>query len=430
MQKNHPTHGHPVSGRRRGPPRIAGACLFAVAITGAAQDLRVLHWWQSASERQATEVISSSVRHAGLGWVNEDATDGVGAAIILRSRILAHDMPDIAQANSATAHNWATLGLVRNLDRVAAADHWERRLLPAVYRQLRPGNHVLAAPLGVHRMNTLVYNLPVFTRLHLAPPRTWEEFEGIAPRLQRAGIVPLAQSSEPWQVAILFENLLLADGGIALHRRLFVDNDLRAFTSPALAGVLRHLRSLKRWMRHPVPETAWSAIASEVGSGTAAMAISGDWLKGELQARGAQVGKNIGCTGAPGTDALYLFDLDTLVMLHAERLPPAAQESVAQLAVSAGLQERYNRIKGSVSVLRDANPAAMDSCARASWMMLNMSDARVIPSIAIGMAGDEVMRDGLANEVHRFFMDDSITVLDTQRRLAAVSRAFSQNPTP
>lgn len=420
----------PLSSRRPGLPHVALACLLAVAPDGAAQDLRVLHWWKSASERQASEIVAGSVRRAGLGWVNEDATDGIGAAIILRSRILAHDMPDIAQANSTASRNWTRLGLVMDLDRVAAADHWERRLLPTVYRQLRPVDHVLAAPLGVHRMNTLIYNLPVFARLHLAPPRTWEEFEAIAPRLRRAGIVPLAQSSEPWQVTILFENLLLADGGIALHRRLFVDNDVRAFTSPALARVLRHLRGLKRWMRQPVPETDWSVIAAELGSGAAAMTITGDWLKGELQAAGAQVGKTIGCAGAPGTTGLYLFDLDTLVMLHSERVPAAAQESVARLAVSAPLQQRYNKVKGSVSVLRDADPAAMDSCARASWTMLSTSDTNVVPSVALGMAEDEVMRDALINELHRFFMDDTVTVQDTQRRLAAVSRAFSQSPPP
>jgi glucose/mannose transport system substrate-binding protein len=410
--------------------RLGIACLFGAAPGASAQDLHVLHWWKSASERQATETIAASVRQAGLGWVNEDASDGVGAAIILRSRILAHDMPDIAQANSMSSHNWTRLGLVMELDRVASADHWERRLLPAVYRQIRPAGHVLAAPLGVHRMNTLLFNLQAFARQRLAPPRTWKEFEEIAPQLQRAGVVPLAQSSEPWQVAILFENLLLADGGVALHRRLFEDNDVRAYTGRELADVLRHLRALKRWMRHPVPETDWSTVAGELGSGAAAMAVSGDWYKGDLLAAGAQIGKTIGCAAAPGTAALHLFVLDTLVMLHSERVPAAAQEKVARLAVSARLQERYNRIKGSVPVLRDADTAAMDGCARASWTMLADPGATLVQSSAIGIAGGEVMRDALSGEVHRFFMDDSVTVQDTQRRLAAVSRAFSQDSLP
>jgi glucose/mannose transport system substrate-binding protein len=81
-------------------------------------------------------------------------------------------------------------------------------------------------------------------------------------------------------------------------------------------------------------------------------------------------------------------------------------------------------------VLRDADPALMDSCARASWTMLADPAATLVPSIAIGMIGDDVMRDALASELYRFFMDDSVTVQDTQRRLAAVSRAFSHSQKP
>jgi glucose/mannose transport system substrate-binding protein len=395
-----------------------------------AHDMHVLHWWRSNSERMASDTVAAKVRAAGIGWIDEDASDGVGAAIVLRSRLLARDMPDIAQANSLASLNWTQLGLVRDLDRIAAANGWERRLLPAVYRLIRPAGRVTSAPLGVHRLNTMSYNRRVFARLGLAPPRTWADFERIAPRLQRAGIVPLAQSSQPWQVSTLFENLLLADGGVALHRRLFTDNDVRAFSDPAFVDALLHLRRLKRWMRTTVPEVNWADIAREVGSGSAAMVVAGDWMKGELQAAGGQVDRTIGCGPAPGTGAIHLYDLDTLVMLHSDRVPRADQEKIAQIAVDAALQERYNRIKGSVTVLRDADPAAMDSCARASWTMLADPAAILVPSITIGMIGDDVMRDAMASELHRFFVDDSVPVQDIQRRLAAVSRAFPHSPKP
>jgi glucose/mannose transport system substrate-binding protein len=405
-------------------------CLYSVAAAAAGQEARVLHWWKSTSERLASDTIAASVRQAGIGWIGEDASDGIGAAIVLRSRILGRDMPDIAQANSMSSHNWARLGLVMDLDAVAAADQWERRLLPAVYQLIRPAGHVLAAPLGVHRMNTLVYNRQVFSRLRLAPPRTWDEFERVAPRLLRAGVIPLAQSSAPAQVTVLFENVLLADSGVALHRRIFTENDASAFADPALARALRHLRNLKRWMRQPVPESDWTDMAHELANGSAAMLVSGDWVKGELAAEGVHVDRQIGCIPAPDTGALHVLALDTLVMLHSDRVPRAGRETVARIAMAAPLQERYNRIKGSVTVLRDADPASMDSCARASWTMLADPAATLVPSGVVGMAWNEVMRDALISELHRFFMDDSVTVHDTQRRLAAVSRVFPQSPMP
>jgi glucose/mannose transport system substrate-binding protein len=319
---------------------------------------------------------------------------------------------------------------VLDLDDVAAAGQWERRLLPAVYRMIRPAGHVISAPLGMHRTNTLLYNRDVLARVKVSPPRTWDEFERIAPQLLRAGIMPLAQSSEPWQVAILFENLLLADRGLDLHRRLFARHDVHAFADPGLGAVLLHLRRLKRWMRSPVPETAWGAVAGEVARGAAAMVVSGDWIKGELLEAGSRTGRAVGCMAAPGTENMHVYDLDTLVMLRSDRVPRAVQARIAQITVEAPLQERYNRVKGSVPVLRNVDPATLDACARASWTMLADPAATLVPSLAIGMIADEAMRDALVAEIHRFFMDDSVTVQDTQRRLATISRAFFQIPTP
>jgi glucose/mannose transport system substrate-binding protein len=410
--------------------RFGVVLMLSTALGASAQELHVVHWWKSASERKAMESIAASLQRAGLAWVNENAGDGIGVSIVLRSRILARDMPDIVQATNTASYDWERLGLVMELDKVAGPDRWERRLLPIIYQRIAPEGHVLAAPLGVHRVNTMLFNKHVFERQRLNPPRTWKEFELVAPHLQRAGVIPLAQSSEPWQIAILFENLLLADGGVELHHRMFVDNDASAFTSSALAGVLRHLRGLKRWMRQPIPETDWTVIAGEVGKGAAAMTVSGDWLKGELQGAGVQVDVAIGCSAAPGTASIHLFDLDTLVMMRSKRVPPAAQEAVAKLAVSAGLQERYNRIKGSVPVLRTVDLNAMDSCARASWNKLADPAATVVQSNVVGTIGGQVMRDALIAEIHRFFMDESIAVQDTQRRLAAVSRAISQEHIP
>ena len=94
------------------------------------------------------------------------------------------------------------------------------------------------------------------------------------------------------------------------------------------------------------------------------------------------------------------------------------------------LQERYNRIKGSVSVLKNASLAAMDSCSRASWTLFATPGTELVPSMAIGMAGEEELRDALIVELHRFFMDDAITVEDTQRRMASASRAFTRTRLP
>ena len=102
----------------------------------------------------------------------------------------------------------------------------------------------------------------------------------------------------------------------------------------------------------------------------------------------------------------------------------AQQEKLARLAATPAMQQQYNAIKGSVPVRRDADPAKMDSCARASWTTFAKGAAVQVPSLVHRMAADEESRDAIIAEVHRFFIDDGVAALDAQRRLAAVLRAL------
>lgn len=394
------------------------------------QTLHVLHWWKSPSERQAVAALMAPLRRAGYGWEDIEGGNGLGANIMLRSRILSRNLPDAVQVNNFAANNWAVVGDIIPLDDAARTGNWNALLLPAVARVIEQDGHVLAVPLGVHRLNTLIYNRRVFDRLRLTPPRTWDQFESMAPRLERAGVVPLSQSSEPWQIAVLFENLVLADLGVAFHRQIFLDLDESAFTDPLLGRVLQRLRRLKRWMRHQTGEDDWVNVARQLGDGHAAMLVGGDWVKAELNAAGLATDVAFGCAAAPGTANVHLYDLDALAMLRSRHVPVEAQRRLAAIAMSTDVQDRYNRAKGSVPVIRRPGLGTMDSCARESWTLLARPGAVLVPGIVVGMSGDESMRNALVSELHRFFSDDRIDVLDTQQRLAIAGRAIKRTRQP
>ena len=44
----------------------------------------------------------------------------------------------------------------------------------------------------------LYYNIEALAKAGVEPPKTWEEFEAMAPKLKDAGYIPLAQSHTPW----------------------------------------------------------------------------------------------------------------------------------------------------------------------------------------------------------------------------------------
>jgi len=405
---------------------LAAMCLAVCGMaTAGVQSLQVLHWWKSASERKAVDLIAQRLGEQDVGWHDGVIPNGsgVGAGIVLRSRLLAKDAPEVAQLNGIVIRDWARLDLLQELDAVATAGHWDKVLLPAVANTIQYDGHVYAAPLGIHRINTLFYNRKVLQRLGLPVPTTWSEFERVAVKLQQAGIVPLAQSSEPWQVATLFETMVLAEGA-DLYRGLFVRRDAAAYADARLASVLARLRATKRWMGHPVRERKWDDTLRELVENRAAMMVMGDWAKGELLVRGMVVDVDFGCAAAPGTARYHLYNVDTLSMLGTHPELRGAQEKLAALALSPSLQVDYNQIKGSIPVLRNAGNTKMDACARASWKLFNSGAEAQIPSLVHRMSTDETVRDAIVAEVHRFFLDDGVTVADTQRRLATIARTF------
>lgn len=402
-------------------------CLCAAGVQAQSQQLQVLHWWKSVSERKAVELLASRLADDNVAWRDGGIAGGagVGADIVLKSRVLAGDAPDAAQLNGVIIGEWAALGLLREFDAVAAAGKWDRLLLPTVWNVVQPRGQVVAAPLGIHRINTLFYNRKLLAQHQLAPPRNWDEFERAAAKLQQAGVVPLAQSSEPWQVAQLFETLLLSEAGPALYRELFVRKSAAAFADERVAHALHRLRRLKQWMTAPLQERAWNDTARQFADGGAAMMVMGDWMKGELNAWGLATDDAFGCAAVPGTADYYLYDIDTFAMLATNPAQRAAQEKFAQLAVSAAIQADYNQIKGSIPVLRNPDLAKMDGCARAAWRLFARGAAAQVPSLVHRMAADEVTKNAVIAEVHRYFVDDRVTAAEAQRRLAAVAQAQS-----
>ena len=395
------------------------------AIEPANASLRVLHWWTSASEQRAAAVLAAALQTRGILWQDEAIPGGagVGAGKVLRGRVLAGTAPEVTQIVGTSIAQWASLGLLLEFDDVARRNDWDHALLDPIDRLIRYRGHVVAAPLGVHRVNWLLYNRHLFERLHLSPPTDWTSFEQVARALRDAGVVPLAQSAEPWQIATLFENLVLAQGGRDLYLDLFVRHDDRAIDDPRLAAALVRLRAMRAWMEQPLRERAWVDVIRDLAQERAGMMVMGDWAKAEL-ATMAGPGA-VGCIPVPGTAAWHLYSVDTLTMFANDYSHAAAQATLAALTMDPGVQLRYNRAKGSVPVRRDIDPAQLDACAAASWRAFAADPGRQIPSLVHRMATDDASKDAIIAEVDRFFRDVDVSPAQMQRRLVAVFRAMA-----
>ncbi len=406
--------------------------------TNTPQTVQVLSWWKSAGEHKAVDVLSERLAQESVIWKDVVIpSGGVGAGIVLKSRVLAGTAPDMAQLKGPLISEWFDLGLINEFkplpsppgaDKASIANNisgkWDKAFFPTVEELVRPNGHLVAVPLGIHRMNLIFYNRKVFEKYGLKPPENWDEFTVVSNKLQMQGIIPLAQSSEPWQLASLFEALVLSESSPDFYRRAFVRKDPSAFSDIRFARALLRLRILKKFMPSPIKELNWADATKLVATGDAGMIVMGDFAKGELNAWGYTTDVNFGCIAVPNTANYHIYNIDTLVMPKKDHAQPELGDKIAQLLVSPNVQADYNIAKGSVSVLRNADQIKMDSCARSSWRVFSRGTAAQVPSLAHDMATDGISKDAIIAELMSYFLDDSIPVAETQRRLGAITRSL------
>lgn len=422
----HAATGWSGTWRRRVPAWTLLACSLAANASPGPESLQVLHWWTSASERNAVDVLATRLAREGIVWSDGAVPGGAGLAAgkVLKSRVLAGTAPDVTQIIGVAIGEWAELGLLLELDAPAAAGNWDKVMFPTVWNLVRERGHTVAAPLGIHRINTVLYNRKLFAHLGLAPPSTWAGLEALAPKLRAAGVAPFVQSSEPWQVASLFENLVLSVGGPDFYRDLFVRQSAEAAADPRLFTALVRLRQMKSWMA-PVQEQPWTDVVRRFAHGEGAMLVMGDWAKAELNTLGFNVDDDFACVAMAGTGQLHLYSVDTLAMFANDYAHSAAQEKLARMVMTPQAQQQYNAAKGSVPVRRDAATTGMDSCARASWTTFARGAAVQVPSLVHRMATGDESRDVIIAEVRRYFVDDTVPAGQVQKRLATVFRTFT-----
>ena len=413
---------------RRGGRAFAASILACVIASADAQPLNVLHWWTSDSERQAADRLVQQLSAQGVEWHDDAIPGGGGGAAIkvLTGRVLAGEAPDVAQVIGRTLTEWAGLGLVVPLDDVAQRAHWREKMFPVVLQTVSRGGKVMAAPLGVHRINTLLYNHHVWEQLRLPPPRTWHDIEAAAKVMRAHQVTPLAWSDEPWQIATVFETVLLSEGGPVLYADLASTQHWSAWQDARVIAALRRLRWLRDLDDEPTTEQPWTTSARRLQKGEAGMLIMGDWARGELQAWGEHAGLDFDCVPVPQTAGMHLYSIDTLAMLVGRNAHRPEQERMADILGQPATQIAYNQAKGSVPVRTDIDPALLDVCARDSWQTLARPGSALLPSIAHRMAAVESTREALGEVLHRFIKTRSVTPQQAQAQLLAIVRGAAQ----
>ena len=417
------------------PLQLLMLALMLSTAHAAEQSIEVLHWWTSGGEAKAANLLKQRWQALGNRWVDAaiDGGGGGSAMLVLRSRTLAGNPPQAAHLKGAELHAWARLGFLRPVSDVARRGQWDMRLYPFVSSTLNHQGQMMAVPIGIHRVNWLWINQPIFDRLKLEPPRSWPELLAVARRLKAAGITPLAMGDDPWQLAILFESIALGEGGSDFYRRAFVNLEPDALTGPRMQQVLLRFHSLRPFLPANHVGLKWNQATQMLIEGQAAMQLMGDWTKGELIAAGEIPGQRIRCLPAPGTTGRFSYNLDSLALFRqTNEASDQAQQRFAELLMTPEFQRDFNRVKGSIPVLAEMDLAGFDPCARLAGQALQRAerDGSLVPSVAEGMATPPRVQQALQEVLANYFADADADAATTAARLAQTIKAVQSEWQP
>src|SRR6201996_3663880 len=291
---------------------LAGGVLCARSAD--AQKADVMHWWTSGGESRAVAVFAKEYDARGGTWVDDASVGPQAEHAAALNRIAGGNPPTAMQWNIGVAvRQLAEQDVLAPLDDLARKGNWLPNIPPLLVKNMTYDGHVIAVPVDLHGANYQFYSVKIFDELKLQPPKTWDEFLAMAPKIKAAGYIPLAYGANAQQVDWLFEALLVGVGGKDLYRKVWVNHDAKAAGSADMVKVFDVMAQLRQYVDAGSPNRKWNDSLALVENDKAALMILGDWAKGDFSAANKVLSKDFGCQRAPGNEDAYVMTVDVFV---------------------------------------------------------------------------------------------------------------------
>ncbi|MEM8540357.1 MAG: ABC transporter substrate-binding protein [Pseudomonadota bacterium] len=391
--------------------RIATALALSAALpvlSAQATDLEVTHWWTSGGEAAAVAELAKAWDATGNKWVDGAIAGGGGTARpIMISRITGGDPMAATQFNHGKqALELVEAGLMLDLTEIAERDGWKDTIYPqSLLESCTVDGRIYCAPINIHSPEWIWLSNAAYEQAGIAVPTNWDEFVASAPKLDEAGIIPLALGNQPWQSNLAFGALTRAIGGLELSQKINVDKDMDAAASDEMRAVFVAAENARKLAEKSTVQD-WNQATNLVITGKAGGQIMGDWAQGEFQVAGQVAGEDYTCLPglgvndyiSTGGDAFYFPKLD-------DEEKTAAQKELAALMVSKQVQVAFNLKKGSLPIRGDVDLTAANDCMKKGLAIL--ADGNIYPG------GDQVWTPDTVKQVEdlmvEFWKSDTIS---------------------
>ena len=377
---------------------VAVALACGPAFAADAPKAEVIHWWTSGGEAAAVKVLADSFDKSGGQWVDNAIAGGGGEAARTAgiNRIVGGNPPTMMQFNTGKQlDELIANGYLANLDAAAAAGKWDSILPKAIDEASKRDGHYYALPVNIHGANWLFYNTKVFADAGVPEPKAWSDVLAAGPKLKAKGVIPFAHGGQSWQDHILFDAVLLGEGGSDLYLSVYGKDAQKAIASPEFKHVAEVFKKLRDLMDPGMPGRNWNDATAMVITGKAGFQVMGDWAKGEFLAAGQSPGKEYGCA-VVGAEGGYIMGGDVFVFpKQKDGSAAGAQAKLESLILSPEVQIAFNSKKGSIPVRLDVDVSSMDLCAQKGAAAVK-DPKKQIPSQTYLISPDE---NGALNDV-------------------------------
>ncbi|GAB4539525.1 MAG: ABC transporter substrate-binding protein [Roseibium sp.] len=399
---------------------FAATTALCAATAAQAADLEVTHWWTSGGEAAAVAEFAKAFNEkTDHNWVDGAIAGGGGTARpVMVSRIIGGDPMGATQFNHGRqTEELIEAGLMRDLTHIAEAEGWKDIVNPSsLLDSCTVDGRIYCVPVNIHSWQWLWLSNAAFEKAGVPVPSNWDEFVAAAPKLEEAGIVPLALGQQPWQNSGLFNVLLATLAGPETLVQVYGNKDTEVAAGPEIARVFKAAEDARR-MRQGSNVQDWNQATNLVITGKAGGQIMGDWAQGEFQVAGQVAGEDYTCLPglgvheviSTGGDAFYFPVIDDPEIQK-------AQDELASLMVSPEVQVAFNLKKGSLPIRGDVDLAAANDCMKKGLEIL--AAGNTLPDT--NQLNTEDTNTQLNDLFVEFFNDESITAEAAQARFVDI----------
>ena len=346
---------------------FAATTALCAATAANATDLEVTHWWTSGGEAAAVAEFAKAFDATGNKWVDGAiAGSGGTARPIMISRITGGDPMGATQFNHGRqAEELVEAGLMRDLTDVAEEEKWRDVVRPSsLLDSCTLDGKIYCVPVNIHSQQWLWLNNSVFENAGIPVPTNWDEYAAAAPKLEEAGIVPLAMGQQPWQTTLAFQVLLVALAGPDAYTKIFGEKNADLAGGADMAKVFEAAATARDMAKNSNVQ-AWNDATNMVITGKAAGQIMGDWAQGEFQVAEQVAGEDYTCLPGLGVNEVIMTGGDAFYFPKVDdEATSAAQGELAKIMLSPETQVAFNLKKGSLPVRGDVDLDAANDCMR------------------------------------------------------------------